>query len=193
MKVLKSRLRGMVDAFGLTYHNAPTLEMLVDEMPKDFVYRTNGKGLYYGEKDGLVSFYFHSGNPERQSGFGGSTFTLPMEDGTVKTLVGPWSSRAGVMNAHGFGPCLDVTLTDDPDAWERGWTMYAGHCTLAVALEAIQPAVMDHQVKNSGGHLHTAFGVALVKTEEHGDVVFEPVLVKADVLAGKLLVVESYF
>jgi len=34
------------------------------------------------------------------------------------------------MNEAGFGPCLDVSIIDDPASYERGYTFYSGHVTL---------------------------------------------------------------
>lgn len=64
---------------------------------------------YFGTdtRTGQVSFFSYDG-PGR--GFGGSTYNLPMRDGSVATLIGPWSSRCGVMNAYGFTPSKEVTI-----------------------------------------------------------------------------------
>jgi len=98
----------------IDYVNSPCLHIDVDpvcyEMArKQIRYRTFEGTHFWGEAQGLVSFFYHSGSPKAQEGFGGSRFTLPMEDGSIVKLIGPWSSRAGVMNLH-FPPCLDVVF-----------------------------------------------------------------------------------
>ena len=64
-------------------------------------------GCYFAELDGYVNFMYYSGPGQ---GYGGRHFDITMEDGTQKTLIGPWSSRAGAMNATGFIPCVDVCI-----------------------------------------------------------------------------------
>jgi hypothetical protein len=160
------------------YSNAIRLEITVDEIP-DYSYILHSVdevlGLYYAEKDGFVHFLAHSGTPKKQEGYGGRSFLIETLDGP-KELIGPWSSRAGVMNAHGFGPCLDVTLKEEDGG------RIAGACTLAFALEAIKLCrPVPHRQET------TVWGVALCKVEDHGDIVYEPVIVKEKPLIGALL------
>jgi hypothetical protein len=58
-----------------------------------------------------------------------------MKNGTEKTLIGPWSSRAGAMSSK-FRPVLDVSIQQENDKFPGLW--YAGHVTLEFALEAIK-------------------------------------------------------
>jgi hypothetical protein len=60
------------------------------------------------------------------SGFGGSAYDITLRDGTARTLRGPWSSSASTANEHGFGPCMDVSVTTDPAAYTRGHTFQHG-------------------------------------------------------------------
>jgi hypothetical protein len=163
----------------IIFSNSMELEITVDKIPdwRYLLHDVNEElGLYYAEKDGYVHFLCHSGKPVKQDGYGGAKFLVETLDG-AKELIGPWSSRAGVMNAHGFGPCLNVVLKK-----EDGGRM-AGACTLAFALEAIKLCrPIPHRQETS------VWGVALCKVEaEHGDVTYEPVIVKEKPLIGALL------
>lgn len=115
------------------YANPPTLIVQVDKVPEpdQFIYRKLDMGsyvLYFAEKDGEVRFYSH--NLKNESGYGGSTFHLPMEDGSWAHIRGPWSSRAGVMRRF-FEDCVDVEI--HPIAGHK----FYGHVTIAAAQDAI--------------------------------------------------------
>lgn len=156
MKVLKARVNWM-----LGWANRPHLEILVDKIPEMTEMRFEERyGLYYAEKDGYVMFFAWSGRGN-DGGYDGRIFNIVMADGTSTTLEGPWSSRAGSANAHGFGPCVDVSLTADPSSFERGYTFFSGHITLALAQIAMDLAV--------------GLGTHLIRREEpYGDIRYEP-------------------
>lgn len=121
--------------------NDPELQILLDWIPKFATIEHDVKdGLYYAEYGAYVHFTLHDGDPEKQDGYGGARFDLKMKDGTTKTLHGPWSSRAGVVNAKGFGPCMDVSMTNKPEVMERGYTFCAG----AVTIKAVQEWLEKH-------------------------------------------------
>lgn len=130
MKILKGRVN-WVDG----YANDPRLEVLVDKMPdsKDLRYEERS-GLYYAEFSGYASFYYYVSPGE---GFGGRIFNITMKNGTEKFLKGPWSSRAGIANKLGFGPCLDVSMTNNSNSYERGYTFFASACTLKLVMDAL--------------------------------------------------------
>lgn len=119
--------------------NDPVLELLVDEIPDRSEMRfkhDEERGVWYGEKDGYVRFYLWSG-PENEGGFSGSHYDILTVDGEEVTLKGPYSSRAGVMNKAGFGPCVGVRITTDPAVLENGRTFHSGVVTLATAKKAV--------------------------------------------------------
>ena len=135
MKVLNARVRWMQG-----YANSPTLEILVDRFPTESDYRYEHKppAAYYAEAEGSVRFFAYTGPGE---GYGGREFEIRMKGtGRRVTLVGPWSSRAGYMNSIGFGPCVDVSITEDPKAFARGHTFYSGAVTLELAQAAAKIA-----------------------------------------------------
>jgi len=76
-----------------------------------------------------------------------------MRDGTEVTLKGPWSSRAGCVNQRSFGPVVDVRITTDPSALERGYTFRTGSLTLEAAKQAIdlvdEPCHLERRLKYS--------------------------------------------
>lgn len=70
-------------------------------------YQMNESTLYFGVNERGVAFYYSYSGPGR--GFGGARIEIPVEDGTTHVLIGPWSSRCGVMN-HAFQASMEVVL-----------------------------------------------------------------------------------
>jgi hypothetical protein len=98
--------------------NNPTVWLTVEDWPREYVYMAvpsdsrDGRGvMYFAENAGACRYYWYRGPSQ---GFGGSIFTLRLNDGSSVDLKGPWSSRAGCINALGLGPVVDVTLTGSP-------------------------------------------------------------------------------
>lgn len=101
------------------YSNRPRLVLELADWPDQsaFVYRRvpfttqdwDGRAvrssIYYAEHDGAVDFVSYRG---QGGGYGGQPFRLQMADGSVAELIGPYSSRAGVVNGLGLGPVMDV-------------------------------------------------------------------------------------
>lgn len=132
MKALKAKIR-----WSKEWSNPPTLEILVDTLEENLFYyhkKVNSNTLWFAEKNGLVRFYAE--NPRDREGYAGHTFRIMTINGEYD-LKGPWSSRSGVMNKY-FKQCMEVSLTDDPDAYERGYTFYGGAVTLEFAEDAIK-------------------------------------------------------
>ena len=72
---------------------------VVLEGEESFVYRAlpAGDGVAYLALDGEIgSFFFHA--PRNETGFGGAEFELKVEDGSVRSIKGPWSSSCSAMN-----------------------------------------------------------------------------------------------
>lgn len=150
MNILDARLEYWS---GTDFSNSPSAEILVDRVPDmdEFRYtfmpvdKTNPDGgrYYYAELNGFVSFFFARGpyteedgvvlsNPDQ--GYGGRHFKLQMVNGETHILRGPWSSNSSAMRIAGFPICVEVSYTDDPEAWKRGYTFFAG----AVSREAMR-------------------------------------------------------
>ncbi len=118
---------------GLT--NNPRLVVLAEGIPDhDALLFRKRDGLYFGELNGYVKFYCWSGG--QQEGFGGDHRKISLIDGSEVTLMGPWSSRAGVMNGAGFQTCIDVALTGDHEVWRKGRGFSWGAITLAMGKKA---------------------------------------------------------
>lgn len=100
------------------FTNNPRLEASVSEIPglEGITFReyefSGSSNLYVGEHDGRVKFFSHPGDDENAGGFGGRSYTLTMEDGSTKVLRGPYSSRAGVVNARTTHDCVKVHQMD---------------------------------------------------------------------------------
>lgn len=120
--------------------NDPTLQVLVDEIPPlDAMRFERHDGLWYAEHEGYVRYYSWAG-PENEGGFSGRHYTVTTIDGAEVTLKGPWSSRAGVMNNAGFGPCVGVRITTDPEVLNNGHTFQSGAISLLTAKQAVDLA-----------------------------------------------------
>lgn len=122
--------------------NDPKLEVLIDGVPDRSEMRfehDSERGLWYADHEGYAEFFKWSG-PENEGGYGGRNYTITTVDGEEVTLRGPWSSRAGVLNKFGFGPCVSVRLATNPDVLDRGHTFSAGAVTLEAAKQAIDMA-----------------------------------------------------
>jgi len=75
----------------------------------------------------------------QQDGFNGRHYEIETVDGEQVTLKGPWSSRAGIMNKAGYGPCLDCLYRTHPE--QLGGR--SGAITLEAAEEAIDQYVEE--------------------------------------------------
>lgn len=125
--------------WNLELANEPRLEILVDKIPSlnDLRYVRHPQfGLWYAEHEGYVNFYSWDGE-KNEGGYCGHEFPIKLANGNEVTLLGPWSSRVGSMNTAGFGPCVDVSLTDSSEAYKRGCTFFAAAVTLKLVEEAI--------------------------------------------------------
>lgn len=150
--------RARVYRYPKGYLNDPNLIVEVDKIPahEELRYkaiRVRDEGtLYYAEKDGYVNFMFH--DPRREQGYGGRVFEITLENGEKRAIKGPWSSRAGVVNALGLGPCMEVSICEEGDgAFDRyaGNTAYssgrgvlrAGALTIELAKKAAELAGVE--------------------------------------------------
>ena len=129
MKILESRID-----WNEAWDNHPNLKVTVDKVPQDeMVYRTYripGHGtLYVSDNTEFVAFLLHSPNDE--SGYGGRSFTLKMEDGSEVTIRGPWSSNStsvyqitnGEVDCHEVYVC--ETESDYPNSYCHGYALRA--------------------------------------------------------------------
>jgi len=109
------------------------MRLLVSRIPElnEFSFEQRND-IWYAEKHGIAKHFYWRG-PENARGFGGQHFNIQTTDGKMVVLKGPWSTRAGAVNAEGFGPCVDVSLTDDPSVFTGRGTFIAGTVTLAFA------------------------------------------------------------
>lgn len=134
--------------------NSPVLQILVDKLEENFIYTPkslNGGTAYFAEKDGAVDFLFH--NPTMETGYGGRYFNLTLENGEIAKVKGPWSSRPSVMGKLFGVDCMDVSITSDPEAFDRGYTFYSGHITLELARTANLPG-FDIVPEEKYGEIH---------------------------------------
>jgi len=122
------------------------LVVLVDEEVQlnDFEFERNGN-IWYGEKNGMVEFFWWSETSDHE-GYGGQAFRVTTSDGEEVLLKGPYSSNAGAVNKHGFGPVVNAIVTDDRECFEDEWTMNHRLClTLDAAKYAV--SLIDEDVE----------------------------------------------
>jgi hypothetical protein len=120
--------------------NPPQLVVYVDETPDytDLTFEGSVEdGFWYGEdpETGYVEFFSWDGG--QQDGFGGRHYEIELEDGGAQVLKGPWSSRAGVANEKGFGPCVKALYRAGSEQ-SGGRT---GHLSLGRAQEVVDEYV----------------------------------------------------
>jgi len=115
------------------WDNCPGIQTLLNRRPEsdEYIYTQHGS-LYYAEVGPMCSYFSYT-SPGR--GYGGSKFKILLSDGTFKDLIGPWSSGSYAMNANGFGPCIESSVTADVGVWNRGYTYYGG----SVRVDAVIP------------------------------------------------------
>jgi len=117
-------------------YTPPQLVLLVERTPDLDEFRfENKQGVWYAEKAGFVKYYYWIG-PNNAGGFSNTHIPIITKNNTRVILKGPWSSRAGAVNSVGFGPCVDVLLAEDPEAFSRGYTYSSGAVTLEMAMRA---------------------------------------------------------
>ena len=117
--------------------NDARIIVLVDKRP-DYsklryktVKKTGNKESIWACHDNIVNFYYLDGSDKE--GYGGRTFTLTMEDGTKRNIVGPWSSRCGIFNkCSELEPCTEV-LIRVPDSGNGNYA----HMTVKSVNEAL--------------------------------------------------------
>lgn len=101
--------------------------------------------MLHGENQGIVSFMYHNYN--NQTGCGGSTHNVILKNGTLYKAVGPWSSRASLMNLEFDIPCSEISaITGD------GYRM-ASNASLPLLREAAERCnvyLMVKQYENDG-------------------------------------------
>lgn len=141
MKILAAKIR-----WNEGYCNNPDLEILVDKIPelKDLDYDVtqvrygNEKSnLYLAIQDGYASFLSWSGK-KNDGGYCGQEWQI-IVNGKPVTVKGPWSSRSGVMNKAFKTQVMEVSITDDLQAYERGYTFCAGAMTVEKVLKEVLP------------------------------------------------------
>jgi len=133
--------------------NDPRLQVVVDEIPsRDELRFEHEDRIWCGIKDGYAEYFACSGEGN-DGGYSGDCYEITMRDGETVTLKGPWSSRAGCVNQRSFGPVVDVRITTDPSALERGYTFRTGSLALEAAKQAIdlvdEPCHLEKRLKFS--------------------------------------------
>ena len=122
--------------------NGHRLQILVDKIPKLEDLRFECKNnCYFAEREGYVVFYYWSGKGN-EGGFYGREWDITMKNGKKVTLKGAWSSRSGVMNRF-FKQSMEVSITEDKDSFEKGYTFFAGAITVDLAREVVKRFLPD--------------------------------------------------
>ncbi len=133
-------VRGAHVDWGEGIVNDPRLVVEVDELPSaaDFIYTQKDSAYFAEHPSGVCSFYYHTGAPEKQQGFGGAAIDIKLTDGSDKTLYGPWSSNSQSMRELGFTPCMEVTFAIQGDTLRL-----AGSITIELANKILEEHCPD--------------------------------------------------
>ncbi len=124
MQVLHKRINWMA-----RWANKPVLEVHVDRWPRLHEFRhqrvrlEDGNDIYWAELDGAVHFLYHEKKDE--TGYGGATFSLTLEDGSVVDVHGPWSSNSRAMNLF-FLPSHEATIFEGANTGGVAGALAAG-------------------------------------------------------------------
>jgi hypothetical protein len=98
--LIMAKLLSAVVASTVHYGREEKKIKITVEGEPSFVYRkitfAEGNTAYLGVDGPFARFFVHVHHNE--TGFGGDTFRLRMEDGTESFIKGPWSSAASTMN-----------------------------------------------------------------------------------------------
>jgi len=142
--------------------NLPELEILVNKIPnyEEALWECKD-GVFYAEQGGIVHMF---AGDMLGLGYGGRSFALKMKNGKTVTLKGPMSGSAQLCNEKGFGPCVDVLLTDKPETMRKTPGVYcgtfmAGSVTLAFARKAARLAKVHLVEMNDGAEFGNLSGV----------------------------------
>lgn len=118
----------------------------------------NEEWLYYARDEEYVTFFANSDN---HTGFGGRRFELPMANGKIEELVGPWSSGAYAVNTMVDDRIVDLTIvplegkftSNKVEWWAKGNLGYSGHTTVDAIkrflpddLEVVKVNFYDHGI-----------------------------------------------
>lgn len=117
--------------------------------PTELVYTYREPFFYAEHPTGLCNFYYWPGSND---GYAGKGITINTVDGPF-TMRGPGSSRPGLLNAHGFGPCVQVVMSVSKVDFDRGHG-FIGYVTLAFAEQVAQQ-----------------LGIAMEKYDDDGDII----------------------
>lgn len=163
MRILGADVRQFGAESGFVY---PRIHLLVDTIPQACVFEQEGN-VFWGVKDGLVRHFYYSGPGKGPLG----EFDIELKSGDLKHVVNPWPLETEQLNTQ-FPLSVDVTLTDDPQAFQAGQG-YEATITVEKALEAL--ALADPQsLKASPIH----FKLMCKFIPETGGVRLFPVLAK---------------
>jgi hypothetical protein len=122
-KILKMKLDWM-EGWG----NSPRLKVLFNELPCERYEERNG---LYLSIDGDAAHYIYWNGDGNTGGYGGREIEVTMKDGSVRKLLGPWSSRAEcVSKEFPETPIIEASCTADESTFIKGYTFYSGAVTI---------------------------------------------------------------
>ena len=118
-KILEAELQGFNDPMGFRYANGPQLCVTVDVNPPvgKFRYYPDHKG-FIAEEDGWITAHWHSDSETNEGGYCGRWFEVEMEDGTKRSLKGPWHGGSRDITRATGKEVVEVHVR------EKGWTTY---------------------------------------------------------------------
>ncbi len=130
MNILKAKIIWYED-----WANEPMMRLLVDRVPaiEELIFEKKGN-YFVGEKDGVMSAFIDASD---HLGSGGRTYNITMKDGSVYPLIGPWALDQCKVHREGFAPCMNTSITDNPEYFATGRGIKDRLVSLPVILEAL--------------------------------------------------------
>lgn len=127
MSDLKGKILRLKPDWYESFDNRPSFcALLSADVPfEEYRHEEDGQGHYRAQVGDSVHYFYSNGKPSQ--GYGGRLIKLTLLDGSVREFQGGWSSNSAAINASWpENPCVECSITDDPEVFRRGHTYCSG-------------------------------------------------------------------
>lgn len=116
-----------------------SLQLLLDKRPvfEDYTFKRYGN-MFFAENEGFVRVFLH--RPGTTKGFAGSEYTLNFEEGP-ETFKGSLWDPTQFDDTSKIPEYRAVSITDEKDVMEKGYTFYAGYVIKKLYNELLDQAL----------------------------------------------------